>query len=273
MEDTIGKGGIYQNRDSMSLWRVYLPTDIDREKYVQTCYLTGTVSLVNDNAEIKHRVKIGQLALQLVTFPKKKEQLGSEVICITAPYSGILYVVDVYNSSQEFTDQKEFQYRLTKSDGDIGFAELKVDGRGRILLSVDGKDDQAEITLAITSKNKQGRLNVNVNGDILVQNEGTTSLISNSNVSVKVNDGKVGGVESSVNIKKDEVKVITAGKIYLNESEEPVLLGAKTVQFLSDLLDQLGQESAGPYPLLGNSFYLQLKQSLEDLKSTISFVK
>jgi len=56
----------------------------------------------------------------------------------------------------------------------------------------------------------------------------------------------------------------------LNESEEPVLLGTKTVTLISDLLDQLGQESAGPYPLLGNAFYLNLKSRLEELKSQIS---
>lgn len=290
MLDPIIKHGIHDFRSPISEWRVYLPTDMDRDKYIKTCYLTGTISITNENAEVKHRVKIGQLALQLVRFPKESGELGSEVVCVASPYGRKLYIVDVYTSSSEFNDQEEDQFRLFKSNDNQGFSEIKIDGSGKIFLSVDGTDENAEINVMLSSTNKKAKFNLNVNGDIVVQNEGTTTLTSNQNVAVKVNDGKEGGVESFVNIKKDEInlvsqtgtsidikkdeiKIISTGKIYLNDSEEPILLGKKTVQLLDDLLQQLGKESAGPYPLLGNPFYLQLAQQLEQLKSTISFVK
>jgi hypothetical protein len=243
----IGKIGMNQNRDAVSLWRIYMPSDVDREEYIKTCFLTGTVTVINENGEIIHRVKIGKFDIQQVRFPMDLKSFGSEVICLSAPYSGKLYITNVYNSSNEFSDQQEDQYRLYKST-DNGFAELRIDGQGKIHLSVDSEGD-SDITISVANKERTGKLNVNVNGDILIQNDGTTTLKSTNKV------------------------LIDSPKIYLNDSEEPILLGQKTVDLLSDLLDQLNIESAGPYPLLGNSKYATIKQGLEDLKSKLSFVK
>lgn len=263
----IGKEGLPNNRDAVSIWKVYIPSDVDRNNYVKTCYLTGSVSLINEYGEIKHRVKIGRLGLQLVTFPIDSKSFGSEVICLTAPYSGKLHVVDVFADPGEFFDQDENQFRFYKAG--IGYAEVKIDSRGKILLTVDG-EEQADVTISVTNKDRSGKLNVNVNGDIIVQNDGTTTVTSTNQILLEYKD-KDGSTSASIT--KDEIKLISAKKILLNESEEPVLLGEKTTTFLSDLLDQLGKESAGPYPLRGASLYTQMKEKLEELKSEITFVK
>ncbi len=267
--DVIGKMGISQNRDSVSIWSIYMPVDVDRDEYIKTCFLTGTVTIINENGEIQHRVKIGKLGLQLIKFPEDKKKLGSQVICLSAPYSGQLYIVDVYTSSSEFNDQEEDQFRFYKKG--IGFAEVRIDGRGRITLSVDS-EEESDITISVTNKDRAGKLNLNVNGDILVQNDGTTTIKTTNNIHLEHNDGSEGEEPTYVEIIEDRVNIKSA-KIYLNDSEEPILLGEKTATFLEDLLNQLGQESAGPYPLLGQTVYTQLKQRLEELKSTKSFVE
>lgn len=269
MNDGIGKQGMNQYRDSVSTWRIYLPIDVDREKYVRTCFLTGTVSLVNENSEFKHRVKIGRLALQLIDFPKDEKHYGSEVICLTIPYSGELRVVDVFTSSSEFNDQEENQYRLYKNNGAGGYAEMRIDGDGKILLTVDG-EDVTEVCVSVTNKDRSGSLKVNVNGEIMIINDGTTLVQSSKDVTIEQFDGS--GDKTSINIIKDQVK-ITSKKIILNDSDEPILLGNKTTDLIGNILDILGSESAGPYPLLHNSKYIELKEKLNSLKSTISFVK
>lgn len=266
----VGKQPLNQHRDPISIWRVIVPIEIDREKYIRTCYQTGTVSLTDGN-EIVHRVKVGKLSLQLIDFPISIDTFGSEVVCVCAPYSGKLYVIDVYSSSTEINDQRESQFRLYKVSND-GYAEVRVDGQGKVLLTVSGEDEISEVSVNITSENKKGKLKLNVNGDILVQNEGNTHLTSSNNINAKVTDGEV---ESSVDLKKNEIRLKTPddGKIYLNDSEEPMLLGNKNNQLLSDILDQLGKESAGPYPLLGQQKYLGFKNRLDEILSKISFVK
>jgi len=244
----IGKVGIDQLRSTISIWRVALPFDIDRDKYIQNCYLTGSITIANENGERMPNIKIGKIALQLIDFPLTTDTLGSKVCCVSTPYSGDLYVIEVYYTDEQYLNQSENQYRFLKSSG-IGTASILVDGSGNIVLSVNGDSDNGVMTLNITNKDRNGKLNINVNGDVTLTNDGNVTLKTSKQI------------------------LIDSPKILLNNSEEPVLLGKKTVELLSDWLDQLGKESAGPYPLLGQSFYTQLKQKLEDLKSKITFVK
>lgn len=215
--DSIGKTGINQDRDPISIWRVCVPFDIDREVYVKNCFLTGTVCLRNENAEIVPDVKIGKMALQLIDFPEDNVTDGSEVACITAPYSGRLYVTEVYYTSLQYGPQKENQYRFFKTNGSSS-ATVFIDGNGRVLITV--------------------------NGD--------------------------GGI---INITSDDIKVGAKRFEIGGADAEPMLLGTMTVDLLDEILTQLGKESAGPYSLLGNSKYLEIKDKLEKLKSKISFTK
>jgi hypothetical protein len=248
MNNGIGKSGLPDLRYSHSIWNVYLPYDIDRAEYVENCFKTGTVTLINDNSETKNRVKIGKLALQMVDFPLDESKLGSEVLCATIPYSGEIRVVDVYSTKNQYVSQKENQYVFQKTNG-VGTAGIIIDGNGNIILSVDGSATSGILTLNVTNSDRKGRLNVNVNGDV--------NLINDGNITVK----------SSTKI------LLESDKILLNDSEEPILLGEKTVSLLKDILDQLSQESAGPYILRGQAKYKALIEKLEDLKSKLSFVK
>lgn len=263
----IGKTGITQNRDSISIWRVYMPSDVDREVYIKTCFLTGTVTLINEGSEIVHRVKVGKLTLQSIDFPIDLDSLGSEVVCLSLPYSGQLRVVDVFASSSEYNDQQENEYRFYKKN-DVGFAELKIDGNGKILLSVDS-EDVADITISVTNKDRAGKFNLNVNGELNVINDGTTLIQSTGNIQLEQIEGEE---KTSVNIAKDIVTISTA-KLVINSDEEPMLLGNKTIDtILSPLLDQLSIESAGPYPLLNQAKYAEIKSKLENIKSKKSFL-
>lgn len=244
----VGKIGLNQNRDSISIWNVYLPFNTDRNEYIKTCFLTGTVILINDNGE-QQKAKIGKLSIQLIQFPIDQKTTGSQVACLTAPYSGLLYVADVFTISSEFYDQQENQYRFLKTN-DNGFAELRIDGNGNLLLTVDSEQSTGgEIKINVTNKDRAGKLNINVNGELNI-----------------INDGKVF-------IQTTKEVLIDSPKIQLNESDEPILLGNKTTDLLQEILDTLNKESAGPYPLRSQAIYAQIKEKLDSLLSTKSFVQ
>ncbi len=152
--DGIGKIGMSQDRDSVSVWRVCIPFDVDREVYIKNCFLTGTVCLTNENAEVQADVKIGKFALQLIDFPEDSTSQGSEVACATAPYSGQLYVIDVFYTASQYGAQKENQFHLYKTNG-LGNAGILIDGNGNIILTVDGDEDNGVVTLNVTNQNRQ----------------------------------------------------------------------------------------------------------------------
>jgi len=248
MTNGVGKYGIPQMRSTISVWSVYIPYGVDRNVYIDNCYLSGTVTLINENAEVLDRVRIGKLALQQVDFPETQDQLGSEVICVTIPYSGDIRVIDVYSKGNQYTFQKERQYRLTKQNG-IGVGSITVDGSGNINLTVDGDENNGTVSLNVTNKDRNGKLNINVNGELNI-----------------INDGKIF-------IQTTKEVLIDSPKIQLNESDEPIIRGNKMGDLIGEILDTLSTESAGPYPLRSQQKYLQIKQKIKDTKSTKSFVQ
>jgi len=266
----IGTVGMTDNRYDISEWRIAMPIDVDREVYIKNCYLTNTVTISNENGEYQHNIRIGKIALQLVDFPNSIDDFGSDVICVKAPYSGKLYVMDVFNTPQQYQFQKEDQFRFIKKNG-IGTAGIIIDGRGKIILSVDGDQGSGNLEIKVTNKDRGGKLNVNVNGDIEIVNDGVTSIKTSTSFKVEY---KKDSVSEPISIQIDENGcLINSNTVQLNESDEPILRGNKTVSLLESILNTLGNDSAGPYPLRSSTEYLQLKEQLEDLKSQKSFVQ
>lgn len=268
MSNGAGRVGVRDDRQTVSEWTVCLKSEVDRETYIASCYLTGTVSLANGNGEIQHDVRVGKLAMQVIDFPEKEGEFGSDVICVRSPYSGALSVVEVFYTNSQYQRQREGQYVFLKKAG-AGLAALLIDGNGNITASVNGDKDNGVVTINITNENRAGKLNINVNGDFLVQNDGSTHLKSSRSIKAEFNSGTK---SATVELNENGVK-IEADKILLNESDEPVLLGNKTVQLISDVLTVLQTDSAGPWPLTGNAQYANLQNRLEELKSGKSFVK
>lgn len=269
MSNGTGKIGMNDMRDSVSEWKVCIPSDVDREVYIKNCYLTGTVSITNENGETVHNIKVGKVNLQAIDFPELVDGLGSDVICVKAPYSSRLYIVEVFYTTQQYLNQSEDQYRFLKSNG-AGTAGILIDGKGNIILTVDGDENSGNVKLNVSNKERKGKLDINVNGDIAIVNDGNTSIKTTTQINVEFNNGN-DEKKSTVNLSENGV-LVTSNKIQLNESDEPILLGQKTVDLISSILDQLSKESAGIYPLIGQPIYEQIKEKIDELKSTKSFV-
>ena len=263
--DHIDREPLPGTRDSISLWAIYLPSDRDRDEYIKNCFFTNTVTLVR-GAEVKHRVPIPVSLLREITFPVDSQDIGSQVLCASLPYQDKPFVIQVYQSPSNYSTGNEKVSVIKKTF--LGKnVEIVMDvNTGTLDLNVDSDEDTGgEINLNVSNNSRTAQLNVVCNGDINVNNDGNVNVISTKKISLKL-DTQVEGEDIN------EV-ILTKESIKLNESDEPILLGNKTIQLISDLLDILGKDSAGPYPLLNNAQYIQLKDKLDNIKSKISFVK
>jgi hypothetical protein len=205
LPDHIGEQSLPSDRQTISEWNVYLPANVDRDKYIQNCFLTGTITLHNSKgAEIVHRVRIGSLALQCVRFPRSEAELGSDVICCTSPYSGKLFVVDVFDQRDQYNSQGEDQFCFRKlTDG--GSASVLIDGgNGIISITVDKEGSGGELSINIASANADSLLNINVKGNVSVEASGAIDIVSASGSSINVDD-------AGVNISAGDNKVFVNG--------------------------------------------------------------
>jgi len=139
------------------------------------------------------------------------------------------------------TDVYNSDRQYLKQQEDQYYFQKRYEGSNASVL-IDGRGkvilsafstDAGELIINVTDKNSSGKVTINTNGQVTIKSP----------------------------------------KIQLNESDEPILLGNKAVKLISDILDQLAKESAGPYPILGQQVYAKLKESIDEIKSKLSFVK
>ncbi len=288
---------------AITLWAVSMPSDRDRDKYIKSCFSTSTISIANSNGQRVDRVPIPGSLLREIYFPTDTTKTGSLLLCGSIPYSRKLFVIQSYNDASTYSSGSD-NVAVFKKYLNGKIVEIVLDANtGSIDLNVDSDTDGGEVNITVSNQSRTGTLNITVNGDVNLLNDGNVNVKSSKQISLQINDDSTGGQINSAVLTKDQIVLktskdqvnsmtmtkdqitlkanedsgnaifMTKDKIQLNESTEPMLLGQKTVQLISDLLDQLAKESAGPYPLLGNSVYTQIKSNIEALKSTLSFVK
>lgn len=246
--DHIDREPIEGNRDSLSLWAIYLPSDQDRDKYIQNCFFTNTVTVINRNGEVKHRTPIPVSLLKEISFPLDANDIGSQVLCANLPYQNKILVLQVYQDTSSYSTGKEHISTIRKTFQGKSVEIVFDTETGSLDLNVDSDSDGGELNINVSNNTRSGQLNINVNGRVTMQVDGT------------------------IDVQSSQTTKMSGKTIEINGNEEPMLLGNKTIELVSDLLDQLSKETAGPYNLVGSAAYTQLKNKLDSLKSKITFV-
>lgn len=280
---SIGKQGVFGFRQPISVWRVFIPTDEDRDVYVANCIRTSTVSLINDNNEFIHKVPIGKLAIQHLVFPQDQNSLGSPVVCGNVAYHNQLIVLDVLNFDDDYEDVDENEASVIRRTND-SVSEVRVQGNGgKIYLNVDSDlENGGELYINVTNSSESAKLNVTVNGDIKVDNTGNTIVNSSGSITAKVFEGNEDLRSTTVLINQDQLSVEfndgneeeplvtnlkyepTVGLSYLDEFENQILINENEININGKNAVKLGQ---GTEPIvLGDA----LAQLLKDILNEIS---
>ncbi len=276
----IGINRVVGTSTSVGIGYIYLPQDVDRDIYVQSCYNTGTVSLINDNSQFFHKVPIGKIAIQFIEFPKDYTELGTPVSYIYHPTKNKPIIVDVYTFDTEITDIQEHQYAFTKKFGE-NIVEISADGKnGTINLSIDAQEseEQGQINIKVSNINKTGQLNVEVFGD--------AEIIATSKVKLKsYTDTDILAVEN-MNLKTSQILDIFAKKIakirpidqlILGAEDQSLVLGDILQEFLDKFIDQVSNITTstmiGTQPIINKVQVTNLKKETSDVLSKYGFIK
>lgn len=211
LPDHIGPNSLPTNRRTVSKWNVYIPLStstesIDRDTYIKNCFLTNTITLINTNAEIRHKVKIDKECLQTIRFPVDASDLGSEVVCLTIPYSEDLYVIGVFDTIAEYTGSSE-NIRVISKQTDINSSCLIIDAiNGVLSIGVRSEQNGGIVSINITNPNATAQYKLIVNGTHIVQTSGDidfTSFNGNFNVlskAIQLLDGSLGGLVKVIDL-------------------------------------------------------------------------
>lgn len=163
---------------------IFLPKDVDRKNYIESCYRTGRVSMIDDSSgNVVHECYISKEALMNISFPKETGQKGMGVIWVTQPFLNLPMIIGTFPSFDEIDVQSEEDINIRKSiDGN----QIGIHGstkEGKLFIEVDGQDF-SEIRI-VAAGNNSSQVHVQSTGGVVVCGDREVEISSDGSVSME----------------------------------------------------------------------------------------
>jgi hypothetical protein len=230
MVDTVQTEGIENKRYTIGICYAVIPSDVDRDTYVQNCFRKGVISVLCDDGSYLMDLPIDINVLQNIDFPannisEEQGELGSCLVYGNEYLHNKPIIIGRLLKNDEATNLTENEFRLEKftNNGEVSISGNAKDGN--LFVNVSGKTDKGgKMFINVSGPENEGEINVNLKGNLNVELQSATLNVLNDFFLKSKNNVNIYSKEGVVNLGNEE------------ESEdglEPLLLGNKTVEQLS----------------------------------------
>lgn len=260
MNDRIGTQA---KRYAINIAYVVLPSNVEREKYIQDCIRNNTVDCLTETGDFIKDTFVARGLMSNISFPAKVRQMGTAVILVTVPKYNQCIVIGILPKGDEIEEIKEKQFYFV-SETENGIVTLSGVGSdpGMYINIESFTDSGGDLIIDISNKSNTGNLKINVKGFIEVIAENNITVSSKTQIINQVLDEN-----------GDQKRMITINPdfILLGEGTEPVLLGNTTRDLLKDIIDAIAAitttTALGPMPILNKAQVTLLKNNIDRILS------
>lgn len=236
---------------------VVIPTDVGRLDYIQTCMAKETISIYPETGGTSYNeVPISVSALRDIEFPEEGTRFGSQVIYLLHPTHRTPIVIAVIDKLNETINLGWKEFKLSKTVDNNEVTILGDAKQGSLFITVNSqKDIGGEIYLKVIKGDKAGKLDINVQGDIIFVCKNFTLKSEN------------------IILKNKTVRILSNTKISLGMSEyEPAVLGNTLKDILGELIDAIEAitvpTALGPSGTpMNKASFIAIKNKLKDFLS------
>lgn len=249
-------------RDAAGTGYIIIPAGVDKRKFIDHCFRTGTISLLLENGGVIDNVLISKNALNEIEFPEKFNTKGSQLIWINQPRKLSPIVIGSLSKTNEFVNFNVNKSSLKRSTKNF-VSEVLVDAQnGSIVItsnsSIEGGGD---IYIISTNKKKNSKFKIQVSGSIEIETPDFITTASNKvSLIIKNKDEDdtitkieyekgVGlsysdefGNECSAN--SDGFNISPSSKFSIGEGSESIILGDTFKLIFEDLTDMMSKLAA-----------------------------
>lgn len=296
-EEVIGIQNIDTGIGSAGVGFVVVPSNIDREQYINDCYRTNTLT-INGGKGYGYfsGVHADINVMQNISFPNDEENRGTAVVWVKDAISQFPVIIGVLRKQNEYYSLAENQYRLKKDNIEkTRVVELFIDGDTSSLdVNIVGdKDEPANVNIKLSSENKDSTFNLSCDNEINISSDKNVNIESNQKITIQVTDkGEVKGsiyyelgtglvykdeFKNEINCKDSEINIISK-KINHNSGKEPMVLGDTLTGILKDILTAIQKLTViTPVgissPPVNIADFVSIQAKLNTIKSKISNIE
>jgi hypothetical protein len=177
MNSGVSKVRTYQSFNNIQYGYIVLPKDVDRDNFIEQCYRWERVSiLIERGGGLLNECYITKNAIAEISFPLTYDTLGSCVLLLTDPFSGLPVIFGVLSKEDESQLLQEGVFKLAKKWQDSGVTISGDAKKGVINISVNG-GTTSQLNISVTNTDKTATVNLRCNGDINIVADGHISEV------------------------------------------------------------------------------------------------
>lgn len=186
---------------------IVVPTDIDRDVYVKTCYRKERVAIQLDyGGSVIKNCFVSRKAIQDLKFPATSDELGSCVAFIVPEFHNIPIIIDVVSKADEsqLHEENSFMKRVTTKSGLVSV--IGKGDTGELFINVESRDDDAgNIHITLKNGKNKSKFNLNCFGDVNVFANGRINLkaLKEVNIQSVYFEGAVEKMSSQIQVNPD----------------------------------------------------------------------
>ncbi|SEW37452.1 hypothetical protein [Chitinophaga arvensicola] len=276
MSYTLGRTPVDDYKYSVGIAYIAIPTDVDRAAYIQDCYRNFTVSVWGEDGSFMNRLPITPEVLNFVEFPVTPGELGSPVVYVTEESQSQPVVIGRFPSLSTLGDTSEGDFKFGRSYQD-GHVEIFGSSRNSFLNIGVHSDTQAGTLLLQVAGKQPGKFKVTTIGNNeFIASE--TNSFSQQGSFVTTSADRTADDDSNDAVFKQSPGEhrFKNNKFYINDGDQPFVLGNHLKTFLSDLIDELSKctvsTAIGQQPLLNAAQISAFKERTDDFLSIVAYI-
>lgn len=272
LDYNIGQIPFADKKWSCGIAYVAIVRDVDRDKFITDCVLSGRISIRTEDGGIYHRCPVSKNIFNDIKWPEKWQDNGTPVVYVTDEKFQQPLVLGSLNFSDEIVDIKENGFKISREHRN-NLVQLvgNTDSLGELLIFVEGVDE-SKLSIKITNDSNKGLVDIDVDGGFELK---TINNINNTSQSGIVNKVGVQDDESSTVSQTSTEFNARVSRFSINDGSEAIMLGNLWKDFMDAFIDEISRStvttSIGQMPLLNATQIANFRQKTEEILSKYSF--
>lgn len=196
---------------------IIVPTNVDRDDYVTTCYRRERVTIVGDNGQgIIKDCYISRTAIREINFPIDDTEMGDAVAYIVNSFNNKPIIVGRISKESESQILEEGEFRLEKSYKNSKVSVTGKSKTGDLLIDVENNDGTGALIINVSGKEDGSSLNINVKGSAKIYADDEINLETTGVVNLKSVDETNNDTLSEIKLTKDSINIVSSGVVDIN---------------------------------------------------------
>ncbi len=277
MSYTLGRTPVDDYKYNVGIAYIAIPTDVDRAAYIQDCYRNFTVSVWGEDGSFMNRLPITPEVLNFVEFPEIPAALGSPVVYVTEESQSQPVVIGRFPSQSTLGDTSEGDFSFGRNFQE-GHVEIFGSSKNRCLRMGVHSGAEAGTMLIHVAGKQPGKFQVITIGDNeFTASENTSFSQQGAFITTSADRSADDDSNDAVFQQSPGEHRFKSNKFFINDGDEPFVLGNHLKTFLSDLIDELSKctvsTAIGTQPLINAAQITAFKKRTDEFLSIVAYLK